>query len=162
MVRVSGSIPLARTKFYDIVQRLSRDLAVPHSATPAGGRAPTPKLCVRQGSAAGHAAGDFAIILDHCAEDRAKYIAQQLLQALNTLELEWKGSRYAIGASIGLAMNTRDVAGENAWLENADKACYDAKREGRGLLRIATPMRADQLHTRQDRGHLPSKFPEFR
>jgi GGDEF domain-containing protein len=57
-------------------------------------------------------------------------------------------SRYTIGASIGLAMN-RDMADEKSWLDAADKACYIAKRDGRGLLRIATPMQSDELHTTQ-------------
>jgi GGDEF domain-containing protein len=64
------------------------------------------------------------------------------------LEFEWKGSRHTIGASIGLAMN-RDMADEKSWLEAADKACYIAKRDGRWLLRIATPMQSDELHTTQ-------------
>jgi GGDEF domain-containing protein len=62
------------------------------------------------------------------------------------LEFEWKGSRYTIGAGIGVAMN-RDMADEKSWLDGADKACYIAKRDGRGLLRITTPMQSDELHT---------------
>jgi diguanylate cyclase (GGDEF)-like protein/PAS domain S-box-containing protein len=91
---------------------------------------------------------EFGIILDNCPEDRAADIGQQLLRALNPMELEWKGSRYTIGASIGLAMN-RDMADEKSWLHAADEACYIAKRDGRGLLRIATLMQSDELHTRQ-------------
>jgi GGDEF domain-containing protein len=52
-----------------------------------------------------------------------------------------------IGASIGLAMNTVDMPDEKAWLESADKACYDAKRQGRGLLRIATRLQGGELPT---------------
>jgi len=37
-----------------------------------------------------------------------------------------------------------DMADEKSWLEAADKACYDAKREGRGLLRIAPIEKNDQ------------------
>jgi GGDEF domain-containing protein len=59
------------------------------------------------------------------------------------LEIEWEGSRYTIGASIGLAMNTMDMADEKSWLEAADKACYIGKREGRGRLRIAARRQGD-------------------
>jgi GGDEF domain-containing protein len=38
---------------------------------------------------------------------------------------------------------------EKSWLNAADKACYIAKRDGRGLLRIATLMQSDELHTKQ-------------
>jgi diguanylate cyclase len=99
------------------------------------------RLAVRSSDVVGRLGGDeFAIILDNCPENRATNIGQQLLRALNPMEFEWKGSRYAIGASIGLAMNTMDVSDENAWLENADKACYEAKRQGRGRLQIAAPL----------------------
>jgi diguanylate cyclase len=107
------------------------------------------RLTLRSSDIVARLGGDeFAIILDNCAEDRAKRIGQQLLQALNPLEIEWEGSRYTIGASIGLAMN-RDMADEKSWLGAADKACYIAKRDGRGLLRIATLMQSDELHTKQ-------------
>jgi diguanylate cyclase (GGDEF)-like protein/PAS domain S-box-containing protein len=86
---------------------------------------------------------EFAIILDNCTEDRAKHIGQQLLRALNPLEIEWEGSRYTIGASIGLAVNTMDMADEKSWLEAADKACYIGKREGRGRLRITARRQGD-------------------
>jgi GGDEF domain-containing protein len=59
------------------------------------------------------------------------------------LEIEWDGSRYVIGASIGLATNTTDIADEKSWLEAADKACYIGKREGRGRLRITARRQGD-------------------
>jgi diguanylate cyclase len=99
------------------------------------------RLAVRFSDIVGRLGGDeFAIILDNCAADRAKHIGQQLLQALNPLEIEWGGSRYTTGASIGLAMNTMDMSDEKEWLESADQACFEAKRQGRGRLQIATPM----------------------
>jgi diguanylate cyclase (GGDEF)-like protein len=98
----------------------------------------------------GRLGGDeFAILLDNCAEDRAKHIGQQLLQALNPLEIEWGGSRYTTGASIGMAMNTMDMPDEKAWLESADQACFEAKRQGRGQLLIGTHMgKSEQLSAR--------------
>jgi diguanylate cyclase (GGDEF)-like protein/PAS domain S-box-containing protein len=102
------------------------------------------RLTVRSSDVIARLGGDeFAIILDNCAEDRAKHIGQQLLRALNPLEIEWEGSRYVIGASIGLATNATDIADEKSWLEAADKACYIAKREGRGQLRIAARRQGD-------------------
>jgi diguanylate cyclase len=109
------------------------------------------RLAVRLSDIVGRLGGDeFAIILDNCAEDRAKHIGQQLLQALNPLEIEWGGSRYTTGASIGLAMNTMHMADAKAWLDSADQACFEAKRQGRGRLQIATPMeKIDELSTKQ-------------
>jgi diguanylate cyclase len=107
------------------------------------------QLTVRSSDVVARLGGDeFAVILDNCTEDRAADIGRQLLRVLNPLELEWEGSRYTIGASIGLAVN-RDMADEKSWLDAADKACYIAKRDGRGLLRIATLLQSDELHTKQ-------------
>lgn len=63
------------------------------------------------------------------------------------MELDWENSRYPIGASIGTAMN-RDMADEKSWLEAVDEVCYIAKRDGRGLLRIAALVQSDELHTK--------------
>jgi diguanylate cyclase (GGDEF)-like protein/PAS domain S-box-containing protein len=109
------------------------------------------RLAVRLSDTVGRLGGDeFAIILDNCSEDRAKRIGQQLLQALNPLEIECGGSHYTIGASLGVAMNTMHMADAKAWLESADQACFNAKRQGRGRLQIATPMeKSDPLAAKQ-------------
>jgi diguanylate cyclase len=72
----------------------------------------------------------------NCPEDRATAVAQKILQALNLLELAWKGAPYQVGASIGLAMRSTRMSGKEDWLAAADGACYTAKRAGRGQLRI--------------------------
>jgi diguanylate cyclase len=81
---------------------------------------------------------EFAILLDNCPERRAVAVAEQLLLALNPLELDWSGIIYSTGASIGLAMRTEHMTGEEEWLAAADAACYAAKRAGRGEIRIAS------------------------
>jgi len=92
---------------------------------------------VRSSDTVARLGGDeFGIILENCAEDRAQHIGQQLLRALNPVEIEWEGTRYAIGACIGLAMRNTDMPDVLVWRETADKACYEAKRAGRGRLHI--------------------------
>jgi diguanylate cyclase len=87
----------------------------------------------------GRLGGDeFALILDNCTAARARDICERLVQALNPLSLEWEGSNYTIGASLGLAVSSPQFPDEHAWLKSADSACYEAKREGRGRLRVAT------------------------
>jgi diguanylate cyclase (GGDEF)-like protein len=105
------------------------------------------RLAVRLSDIVARLGGDeFAIILENCAEGRAKDIGRQLLQALNPVEIEWGGSRYTTGASIGLAMNTTDMSDEKEGLASADQACFEAKRQGRGRLQIAIPTaKRDQL-----------------
>ena len=97
------------------------------------------RQAVRSSDSVARLGGDeFAIILDNCGEERANHIGQQLLRSLNPLELEWEGTRHDIGACIGLALIADHISDEKTWLEAADKACYAAKREGRGMLRVAT------------------------
>ncbi|GAC1669419.1 MAG: hypothetical protein NVS9B2_14010 [Steroidobacteraceae bacterium] len=109
---------------------------------------------VRSSDTVARLGGDeFAIILDNCGEERAQYIARQLLRALNPFEVEYEESRHTIGASIGLAMHTLDICDEKAWLKAADDACYVAKREGRGQLRIATHTARDELHRTERRAN---------
>jgi diguanylate cyclase len=79
---------------------------------------------------------EFAILLDNCTEERANTIGQQIVRALNPLQIEWQGAHYSIGASIGMALWCESLASEKQWLEAADNACYRAKRSGRGQLQI--------------------------
>jgi diguanylate cyclase len=87
---------------------------------------------------------EFALLLDNCTAARARDIGERLVQALNPLTVEWEGTNYTIGASLGLALSSLEIPSEHAWLKLADAACYEAKREGRGLLRIATATQAGE------------------
>jgi diguanylate cyclase len=79
---------------------------------------------------------EFAIVLDNCSPQRGDVLGQKLLQALNPLQIEWQGMPYSIGASIGVAAWSEDLAGEKDWMAAADQACYVAKRSGRGQLQM--------------------------
>jgi diguanylate cyclase len=95
------------------------------------------RMMVRSSDTIARLGGDeFAVIVENCAHESAAHLAQKILQALNPLEITWEGSRYAVGASIGLAMTTMPLADEKTWLAAADSACYTAKREGRGRLSV--------------------------
>jgi diguanylate cyclase (GGDEF)-like protein/PAS domain S-box-containing protein len=77
---------------------------------------------------------EFAVILENCGAGNADQIARQLLHALNPLSIEWEGQVYSVNASLGLAMTSNELLDDKAWLESADKACYQAKKDGRGQL----------------------------
>ena len=96
------------------------------------------RAMVRSSDTIARLGGDeFAVILENCGDERAQRIGSQLLKTLNGLEIEWLASRYSIGASIGIAMCTMQMADAKSWLQAADAACYQAKRQGRGQLRFA-------------------------
>jgi diguanylate cyclase (GGDEF)-like protein len=79
---------------------------------------------------------EFAIILHNCSRERADVLGQKLLRALNPLEIGWHGVPYTIGASIGVATCSKEIASEQDWMSAADQACYVAKRAGRGPLQM--------------------------
>jgi diguanylate cyclase len=79
---------------------------------------------------------EFAIILDHCVHERAELLGQKILRALNPLPIEWQGESYSIGASIGIAAWSGEMMSEKDWMSAADRACYLAKRSGRGQLQM--------------------------
>jgi diguanylate cyclase (GGDEF)-like protein/PAS domain S-box-containing protein len=107
------------------------------------------KSVVRQSDTVARVGGDeFAIVLENCTVQRTAAIAQQLLDALNPMQIQWEGTDYEIGASIGVAFITPETPDEAAWLAAADRACYSAKRAGRGQLRTA----GDEFDTAGERG----------
>jgi len=96
------------------------------------------KSSIRSSDAVARLGGDeFAIILENCGPVRTAALVKKILRSLNPLETDWDGTTYIIGASIGVAMLDADCADETAWLAAADQACYDAKRDGRGQMRVA-------------------------
>ena len=93
------------------------------------------RATVRSSDMVARLGGDeFGIVLDNCVRERADILGRQLLRALNPLEIEWQGVSHSIGASIGVAAWSDDITSEKDWMAAADRACYAAKRSGRGQL----------------------------
>lgn len=80
---------------------------------------------------------EMAIILPQCPPARIHSIAAKIVRALNPLEVVWEGGTYTIGASVGLAIIGPQFMTEVEWFDAADQACYQAKQDGRGRLRVA-------------------------
>lgn len=96
------------------------------------------KSAIRSSDLVARLGGDeFAIILENCGPVRTAAVGKKILRLLNPLETDWDGTTYVIGASIGVAILDADCADDTAWLTAADQACYEAKRDGRGQIRIA-------------------------
>ena len=93
---------------------------------------------VRHSDTVARIGGDeFAVLLDRCGTDRAQAIARQILRALNPLSVAWNGATHTVGASVGLATILKSYEDAAAWITAADRACYEAKRDGRGQSRVA-------------------------
>ncbi|MBI3155864.1 MAG: diguanylate cyclase [Burkholderiales bacterium] len=95
---------------------------------------------VRGSDLVGRLGGDeFALLLPGCDQVRAMAVAQKVQQAIAELALGWDGRTLRVGASLGVAEFGAQHDSPAQWLAQADAACYEAKREGRGGVRLARP-----------------------
>lgn len=80
---------------------------------------------------------EFALLLERCPQDTALRIAENVRQAIGAIALSWEGHSLGVGASLGVASLTPDLASVDEWLATADAACYAAKAAGRGAVHAA-------------------------
>jgi len=95
---------------------------------------------VRAGDLVVRLGGDeFALLLERCPQDVAMRVAENVRSAITAITLPWGHRILRVGASAGvasLAEHTRDL---DAWVAEADAACYRVKADGRGAVRAAVP-----------------------
>ena len=77
---------------------------------------------------------EFVVVLDDADEAVARAAAERILAALGE-PLEVGGRLVDVGATVGVALATPDVHGEQV-LRNADRAMYQVKQAGRGAVGI--------------------------
>ena len=93
---------------------------------------------------------EFALIMFSCSVDQAKTHLEGLLHALREYRFEYKNSKIASTASIGLASFDRN-SNQTEVLKQADSACYASKEAGRDRL---TAYRSDDLYLQQRQGDM--------
>jgi diguanylate cyclase (GGDEF)-like protein len=79
---------------------------------------------------------EFAVLLSGCPRERAEQIANNILSAVQKLELSWEGETFRVGASIGVAYTNVGEYDAATVLRAADSACYTAKRSGRNRIEV--------------------------
>jgi diguanylate cyclase (GGDEF)-like protein/PAS domain S-box-containing protein len=79
---------------------------------------------------------EFAILLDECPAERALVVGRKVAAALNPLQVVLEAKAYSVGASLGIALWSPELASERDWLIAADKACYAAKAKGDAAPRL--------------------------
>ena len=93
---------------------------------------------VRDSDTVSRLGGDeFAILLTHSDPERAEAVGTKVLRAVADLSVEWNGTNHSVGASIGAASLRPGLGNRTEWVAAADRACYEAKRAGRGQMRVA-------------------------
>lgn len=95
--------------------------------------------CVRASDLVARTGGDeFALVLEGCPLATAVRIAEKVRHAIAAIELEHDGRRLRVGASIGVSHLVADTGSVEAWIADADRLCYEAKRAGRNTVRTSS------------------------
>lgn len=79
---------------------------------------------------------EFGILLDGCPLERAREIAQHLVDTVRSFRFEWDDKRFSVGVSVGLVAITGRATDLQELLAGADAACCLAKDKGRGRVQI--------------------------
>lgn len=79
---------------------------------------------------------EFGCLLDHCDQDQALHLANELLKIVNDFSLNWRGRTYRVGASIGVVEINAQSGSVTELLQAADAACYAAKASGRNQIHL--------------------------
>ena len=81
----------------------------------------------------GRLGGDeFGVILKSCSLEKAHEIANDIIKRVDNYKFCFGDNSFRIGVSIGIAEYQADILDIESWLQRADKACYMAKKSGRG------------------------------
>ncbi len=94
-------------------------------------------LHMRSNDWMGRLGGDeFAIFLEGSGLEEALHIAERLRRALSASNFPWEGRRFNVSCSVGIAQVTGDQIDVGDVLRAADRACYQAKEDGRNCVRV--------------------------
>lgn len=79
---------------------------------------------------------EFALLMPDCDVDQADDVVQRIVAAVNDYRFQWLGRLYHVGASAGVTQISPENCQSSDVLSQADIACYNAKRSGRGRLMV--------------------------
>jgi diguanylate cyclase (GGDEF)-like protein/PAS domain S-box-containing protein len=89
------------------------------------------KEAVRDSDTVGRLGGDeFGLLLVGCPLDKARQIADDVVQKISTYRFVWKDKIFNIGVSVGLVEISRESGAIDDVMSAADSACYVAKKQG--------------------------------
>lgn len=74
---------------------------------------------------------EFAVLLNDCSVNKAVEIAEDMRQAIYDLVFDWEDRRFTISASIGVSAIDCSCDSSERIIQQADNACYAAKKAGR-------------------------------
>lgn len=85
----------------------------------------------------GRLGGDeFAVLLEQTGQEEAVRIGQRLRRALAASTFHWEGGKFNVSCSIGIVSVDGIKLDVGHVLRAADRACYQAKEDGRNCIRV--------------------------
>lgn len=89
---------------------------------------------------------EFGVLMENCHLEKAKEIAEKLLQSVREFRFSWQKKTFTLGVSIGLVIISDDGKTMSEILSAADMACYAAKDKGRNRIQIYRDNDSEVLH----------------
>jgi diguanylate cyclase (GGDEF)-like protein len=81
---------------------------------------------------------EFFVLVYHHDETMVKVRAQRMIKAIEAMEVQ--GQKAGVSASIGIVPVMEEYKNYDKLLDLADKAMYEAKREGKGRCKLIVPI----------------------
>jgi diguanylate cyclase (GGDEF)-like protein len=104
---------------------------------------------VRAEDICGRIGGDeICVFLRNCPTSLGMQIATRIKERIHDHRMDWSGSEYGVGASIGV-VSSRSIGDGPSFLRLADAACYAAKNAGRNHIHMV-----DTARTHMDTGRI--------
>lgn len=98
------------------------------------------KSCIRDIDIAGRYGGEeFTIVLSDTDTEGALVVAERIRNKIQELTVHYEDFAIQFTVSLGVALLTQQMANRTAWIDCADKALYQAKKNGRNNSVIYTP-----------------------
>ena len=82
---------------------------------------------------------EFAILLEHCSQDKAVIIAEKIRKELKDYRFSWGAHVFSIGVSVGIVPINQEQNDLSHIMSLADTACYSAKQAGRNRIHLYKP-----------------------
>lgn len=98
------------------------------------------KSCIRDIDIAGRYGGEeFTIVLSDTDTEGALVVAERIRNQIQELTVHYEDFAIQFTVSLGVAQLTQQMTNRTAWIDCADKALYQAKKNGRNNSVVYTP-----------------------